>query len=321
MATAHVFLILLLGLSPAADRDIYQDPKPEDVPAQIEALKGPKRRDAGFALAKIGEPAIKPLVAAVEKPETRNSAFWVLGRIGKPSVPYLVKLLDHEDRKIRSWAVSYLGDLGPDAAPGVPRLIEIARGPDGDHGNTERSAIQTLGDIGPAARAATPTLLDILQNGKPLHQLTAAGAIVRIHGDDGKQALEYLVAKVEDPDESTAGEACHQLGLIGNKHEEVVPALATALKRKDLWIRISAMQALRKLGAGYEKAIPALVETLKDPEPDNRSFAAYLLGELEEKAKSAIPSLVEAAKDPDAEVRKAAQRALGLIDPEKFEKE
>ena len=62
-------------------------------------------------------------------PDALNNAFSALcftGAAGKAQVPELIKLLRHNDKKVRICATLVLAGIGPDAQPAIPSLQEAA---------------------------------------------------------------------------------------------------------------------------------------------------------------------------------------------------
>ena len=85
-----------------------------------------------------------------EGPDVRGGAAWALGEIGpeaKPAVPALIELLEHENDWAREMAAGALGRIGPEAEEAIPMLEQVA-----DKENEDpyvrlaaREALETLG--------------------------------------------------------------------------------------------------------------------------------------------------------------------------------
>jgi HEAT repeat protein len=76
-------------------------------------------------------------------------------------------------------ALSYLQQLGGDAAPAVPRLIKILE-PDKDI-NVRVQTANTLGSIGPKAQLALPTLNKLSETSDGSLKISVDTAIRRIN--------------------------------------------------------------------------------------------------------------------------------------------
>jgi hypothetical protein len=92
---------------------------------------------------------------------------------------------------------------------------------------------------------------------------------------------------------------------IGEAHSTVVDTLIAALHDPDLWVCVSAVDALGKLGS---TAIEPLIATMRDSDEWVSTNAAAALGQI---GASAIKPLLAALHDPD--VRLDAAYALGEI--------
>lgn len=92
-----------------------------------------------------------------------------------------------------------------------------------------------------------------------------------------------------------------------------VPGLLRALDSADVYVRITAAEALGKIGNPV--AIARLVATLDDARPDVRRRVIGALTRIgtEPKARAAaqvVPGLVRGLEDADPSVRRAAEAAL-----------
>jgi HEAT repeat protein len=141
------------------------------------------------------------------------------------------------DKAISDQALWVLWEMGPAAAPTVPRLIEeVKKGKDAD---AMRMPISVLGRIGPVAKDAIPVILETLRHDDARLRVTAAGA----------------------------------LGDVGPQTPEVIPALARALQDKDDSVRQEAAAVLRDIGPAARAALPALFRALQDKEAKVRQRA------------------------------------------------
>jgi HEAT repeat protein len=124
------------------------------------------------------------------------------------------------------------------------------------------------------------------------------------------KALKYDEARVRI-------DAAEDLGLIGPKAADAVPALLKIAERDaDPLVRIAAAKAVAGIDPKNETALPLLIEALKDKTSKVRKRAAESLGELGPGAKSAVSALVKAVKDSEPNVSWAAVDALGQIGPD-----
>ncbi len=113
--------------------------------------------------------------------------------MGQHSLAIWQAALNDQELSVRLFAARSLGEIGPAAAPAVPRLIEMLQ----DREPRLRAAAATaLGNTGVAGKPALTALFKALQT-DPLPQVReeADAAIKRIHGArSGSSPVTYLVA-------------------------------------------------------------------------------------------------------------------------------
>jgi len=132
----------------------------EPLIAALRNEDGNMRRVAAWALGKIGDSrAVEPLIAVLEDQATKNwwrysvreAAAEALGRIGEPAVEPLIAALQDEDSNMRQGAAGALGRIGE---PAVEPLIAALRD---ENSGVCRAAAQALKKIG------TPKALAVLE--------------------------------------------------------------------------------------------------------------------------------------------------------------
>ena len=116
------------------------------------------RQNAIYTLAKIGSPAIGPLIQKLvesndgwnEGAVVMEDAAYALGAMGEEAVDPLYDLLFHDDKWVIINALFALGELGPGAAR--PKVIEkLAEILSGDDDRVIRTALDSVGQWGEAA--------------------------------------------------------------------------------------------------------------------------------------------------------------------------
>lgn len=94
----------------------------------------------------------------------------------------LRRLLRDGDCQTRLQALRSLEELGPDAAPAVPELVDVLE--EEVHATMVPEASNTLGKLGPAARSAVPRLVELQRTGDPKwRRWGAAWALLTIEPD------------------------------------------------------------------------------------------------------------------------------------------
>lgn len=298
--------------------EIGPDAKPA-VPQLIEALKDDDtrvRQCAASALGAIGpeaKAAVPHLAAMLPEEDCGSEAGYALGKIGEPALPALLEALKGEDGEARLHAAAALGDMGPKAKAAVPLLI--ARLMD-SHEHMRFCVARVLGKIGPDARAAENPLRDALEDKDPKVRVAAMFALARINPEYTRTAVPALLAILRDKANPARHQAIIALGDLGPKAKSAVEPLLALLKDKkqsgvdrDIIIR-----ALGRIGPDAKAAVPDLILVLKGNDPCSRMSAAEALGQIGPDAKSAVPILLDMLKS-EFNHRDAA-KALRRIDPE-----
>ena len=154
-----------------------------------------KRIDAMQRLRQVGPqaaPATGALVALLADEKLGREARLTLARIGEPAVPALIAALKSDDDGVRWWAAQALEEIGPAAKAAIPALIASFEDPahpvknsasalagmgtlalrqvvailaDPNSGPDARvGAAHTIGSIGPRAKDAVPLLMEALED-------------------------------------------------------------------------------------------------------------------------------------------------------------
>jgi HEAT repeat protein len=177
-----------------------------------------------------------------------------------------------------------LQDLGLDAAPAVPRLIQLLDARD----DGARVAADTLGAVGKDATAAIPKLIEQLGEGE----------LPRI-------STELPVTDV----------GVHAAFALGKMGPDAVPLLIPCLADERSAVRSNAACALSIIGPDAKSAVTSLVGQLQDRDWLVRQCAAEALGKIPSEPQQAIPGLIGSLKDRNFNVRRTASSALGAIRP------
>src|SRR5262245_26181911 len=105
--------------------------------------------------------------------------------------------------------------------------------------------------------------------------------------------------------------AAQQLGALGIRALEAVPAMIEALGDSESVVRASVAEALGGIGVTAKAAVPTLLKLLKDPNADVRETAAEALADIGVDAPKVVPALLELLSDSDMNVRCAAAKSIG----------
>jgi len=188
-----------------------------------------------------------------EDESVSHRAFLMLGGCGRGErewVPDLIAGTEQEHHFVRFSAAVALGRIGRDAAEAVPALVAMLS--DSAFGNRQAAA-GALAKIGPPAiEAAVPALVDVLgSDDSHFVRQDAVNALGRLAVFDA-DVVPAVAAGLDDPHEWVRGEAATQLGVLGGRAEQALPALARLLERdgEAEHVRSQAMTALETIGGG-----------------------------------------------------------------------
>lgn len=189
---------------------------------------------------------------------SNTRAVYAVARLGRPAVAPLRE--EWAQGRSRAWILAVYAELGADAGPALPDVIEALR-----DGTCRAQAIHVLDSLGEAARPAKPELAAILADrsdplrfeaGRALWQLdpasaTVGAAVVDAHAD----AID------RGPFPHEAGSALNRLlDRAGRRLDAsaAIPALVRVLGGKDTDLKARAWWALRKIAPRGSDALAAL---------------------------------------------------------------
>lgn len=280
-------------------------------------------------------------------PEVVVAVLHSMAEMGKDALPAISDALDR--KASRYWACLVAGEIGPDAAPLVPKLQVLAQ--DKEEEETRMQAILALGSIGPAAKAAVPTIIeqftadehnairyaaahalasiggkeakDVLQKavddnfgekGDQFLLVSAARALAKLFPEDKaieKQAVEIFIDGLNSDDRNVRQASVQSLAESKAPSELVAPAMVGAIAKADEDTIRDVVGMLSSMGAA---AVPRVKNGLANAKL--RGYAAVILGNIGPDAKAAMPELV-AALDvaDDEEFRREVLFTLGRIGP------
>jgi len=131
----------------------------------------------------------------------------------------LVARFDDTDQRIRTMAISLLGQTRPPSATYVSKLIELLK-----REETRFAALLAIGYYGPSASPAVPSLIELLKVG----------------------------------DTRTRQQTCYALRDLGAAASDAVPELIKLLESGEKNIRIAVASALGAIGPAAAAALPKL---------------------------------------------------------------
>lgn len=230
--------------------------------------------------AAVTEADIPRLVKELADSRKRKNAVFALTKIGKPALPALIETIRGKDRRLHEPAIEVLFEIDRDVVPSlvkagkpaVPALIEALRGEDD---RLHQPAAEALGKIGPeAAEAIGPLMRAVLDSQEreageePAHRrdfVTARKALLKV-GMHTPKAVPILVKLIDDDDRSIRLWAVGALGEIGPDAKAAVPELVKRLNASHSGELGYLAGALGKIGPAAGEAAPALVRLAFDGE-------------------------------------------------------
>ncbi len=280
------------------------------VPAIIELAQ--KKPPAAYsdALVQIGEPAVAPLLAVAEQadPATLTREHWAaqcLAQMGGLATSPVMRSLAHPNPKVRLLATRVLAELGPDAEPAAPALLE--RLDDADL-RVRGTALVALAAIPVPMQTLQPRLEAAFQDPAPALRGAAVEAALRL-GPEGKNFQPAIAAALRDADPQVRAAA---LGALGPDSSAAIPTLLEMLR--DPTLRAGAIDALGRIGPAARPAAAPLGEIVRTAARADRLHALAALTKLGPAAQEARAALDAARTDPDAAIRAAAIPALAQIE-------
>jgi HEAT repeat protein len=236
---------------PKTEADSYQalkDGGQAAIPVLVQLLQSERvtaRWKAADLLKERGpdaRPAVPALLQALHYSDAHVqtvavTALEAIGYTGPEAIPVLQAMLTREGRLSAERALAH---YGAQAAPAVPRLIDLLRDSDSE---VRWNAALTLGKIGPDAKAAVPNLVAALKDENALVREHAAEALGDI-GPDARDAIPELVAVLKDPEARVRRDAVRSLGQIGLRDKATAEAIRPLVKDANDRVRKAAQTAL-----------------------------------------------------------------------------
>jgi|GEM_PF-1158105 len=243
------------------------------------------------ALAKIGSPAVEPLIQASQHPdaETARMAVEALGEIGDArAVGPVLELLEREDSFLVQAAVDALIAMGESAV--IP-LIQRAAAP----GKAANRAVEALAGIG---ALIVPSFLSILESNPRRFEAVAFEVLPAV----GAPAAKPLMAAFRRNPFSRGDWAARLLTALG---PAAAPVLAEGLNAEALAVRIRCAEALGKIGDA--DAVAPLIHALESDAPVLPEVAGESLAKI---GAPAVSPLIRILVDPESPLHFRAETVL-----------
>ena len=262
----------------------------------------------------------------------RQAAAEALGRFGRDSalaVPELFKDGSFNSGCDRVAIIQALGNIGPAAAPAVPRVLEVLERwrDDAADVRARRAAVEALGRIGASARTVVPALVECLKRSRDPNARELRLAVVealRRFGGDAVEAVPALLPLLLDEADIIDSAAWAWANPPSTVADTTLALWVARLGITDLADKTklcrAALTALDRIDGKWpqteaaKKLLPELLKRLDHPSADLRLGAVLALGRFGKAAARAVPKLVKLLDDPDPIVRRNATSSLVRID-------
>jgi len=204
------------------------------------------------------EHAFARLVKAAEEGDPRGweAANQELQQLGAAAMPVLIPAL-HSDKSLwREMAVTFLAQLGPEAAPAADDLAAL------------------LLDASPIIRVNAAAALSALEQPLPA-------------------SIDALTELASHEDVHVRETAVSALGNAGRSAETVLPVLAKCLADEEIRVRTSAAVAIGQFGQAAQEFVPKLRLLSGDEDPNVRNAVTTALELIEADGKTVPAGLVD----------------------------
>lgn len=278
-------------------------------------------------------------------PSVVMPALHTLADMDDDAVPFLMESL--KQPKSRYWASVALTEIGPEAAPAMESLAQLA-----SEGETHEriQAILALAAIGEKAAPAAPVLVKMLESDDSALRFPAAFALGRVRAADADAALQkavgdddpflseiasWALARIHPGDKGLMDVAVKKLrtGLHSDRPNERTAAasgLSDLAEQLDEPLRLELATEFADLlsdpvpavgmggGAALIRLGPTAVNTLREKlsDPALRGRVLEILAALGPASKPAVDDMIKSLADADPAVRGDAAAALAAIGPD-----
>lgn len=279
---------------------------PTAIPLILEALQAEDEEQARWLLAALCKMGERGRAALADLMVRRGESFaWNvkdgLVELGAAARPLFLELSQHPDTDLRFFAVTCLGELGPDPAL-HERLVDSLKDPSW---SIRKVAAEALAARGPLIQ---DQLMRAMEYGNEDLRYWVT-VVFRKMGPDG---VDQLLDALQDSNSNVAYFAATALAEV--KERRVVRPLIRALASPSWPVRNAASTSLSLLG---EVAVEQLVNSIEDEHEDVSFWVAKTLRRI---GRPAVPEVIRLLRKGTDEQRFYAAKTLGVLrDPQAME--
>lgn len=250
--------------------------------------------EATQALAHLGPKALPALNALLERADSRDEqrryrTAYAIGRIGTASLSAVREQLSNDSSDMREVAVRAIGWMGSEAADAIPGLIARL---DDDNQIVRECAIDSLGKIG---AASTDQLIHALRDETSDQVKIGATKALTLIGPEANSATSTLVKLSATDDQDVRAAALSCLGPVAGQSPTILNPLTKAIQSESEAVHQAALESLVHVAPTLQKDAAAELQALLNT--DDAAIArrvALVLGSYGENAAAVVPQLLEA---------------------------
>ncbi|MFM7148831.1 MAG: HEAT repeat domain-containing protein [Gemmataceae bacterium] len=214
--------------------------------------------------------------------EERRRAATELGELGKeakPALPALIQATKDQDRYVRRFVAQAIGAIGPDAKDAVPALSDLLAD---EKPQVREAAVKALGKMGPAA---IPALNKALNGPSDIHE--PAIVALAAAGPEGLPGLTKVLTNGKVP--AQLRRKAIEVLPKNDSARAALPSLLEVIKgqargQQDRLLRLDAITAVGRIGNASDSMAIATLEEVAN----NENLRDNQLKTLSRKALTAI---------------------------------
>ncbi len=310
----------LARMGPAAEAAIpalvkgLSDDRGEEISTRIGDL-------CARALVAIGEPAMDPLMNALEHGDTKTftGAASALRSMPNPPERAFKALLKEVkgysggetkgDNLQRAWvAAAVMPSFGKRAAPAVKDLLPML---DDQSFRLQIAACQVFAAVGPDAKEATPRLLKALKDGVTSTRGHAALALGAIGPVDGYDIVDPLLASTKEFTSTVRERALLGIAAMGSDAKSAAQQVKQLMEDRKYRNRPQAAFAYSRITGDNASSVKVLTELVTDIDTELEALAMMMM--MGPDAAGAAPALLEQLDSKDPDKRFEVAQTLVLI--------
>jgi HEAT repeat protein/ankyrin repeat protein/predicted acylesterase/phospholipase RssA len=269
------------------------------------------RQDAITALKRFNNPSEAVIVALLNALKNENTKHFVsLPKIQNPNeaiITVLVNALKDRNQNVRNIAADALSQI-----PNLNEVVVAALLQD-EWGTIRSNVVKVVSRLANSSEVVPAILLSLLKSADNIYvRKSAVNALGQLL-NPSDEVIHALLTVLKDKNVAVRGAAVLALGQLPNLSEVVVAALLNALKDESKDVRKNAVHALGQLSNLSEVVISALLNATQSEDGQVKTIVIEVLGRLPNPNEAVLAAFLNALKDESKDVRKNAVHALAQL--------